>query len=41
MLEEFLLPVLKEEVPIYMLFVYGGEPYFRIDVENFMDRKFP
>jgi len=42
MLEEFLLPVLEEEVSIYKLFLYGGEsPYFLIDVEAFMDRKFP
>jgi len=42
MLEEFLLPVLKEEVSIYMLFLYGGEPpHFRICVEAFMDRMFP
>jgi len=42
MLEEFLLPVLKEEVSIYMLFLYGGEPpHSRIYVEAFVDRKFP
>jgi hypothetical protein len=42
MLVEFLLAILEEEVSSYMLFLYSGEPrYFRIDVEAFMDRKFP